>query len=240
MPVCPTLVVIPALNEARSLPKILSELKQLDYQTLVVDDGSTDETSEVVQGHEVSLLRLPVNLGVGGALRAGFRFAVDHGYSAVVQLDADGQHPINQIGELINAAEQHNAHLVIGSRYRSEHATLSPNMVRRLPMRVMSFLISRSSGVKITDATSGFRIIREPLLSEFAKEFPVYYLGDTYEATVAAVRAGFRVVEVPAALSERKHGTSSATTSQAVFLIGKVLIIALANLHPRLGRARDS
>jgi glycosyltransferase involved in cell wall biosynthesis len=232
MPVHPILVVIPALNEARSLPKVLAELKQLDYPILVVDDGSTDDTFEVVQSHEVTVLRLPINLGVGGALRAGFRFAVDHGYSAVVQLDADGQHPINQIGELINAAEQHNAHLVIGSRYRSENATLSPNMVRRLPMRVMSFLISRSSGVKITDATSGFRIVREPLLSEFAKEFPVYYLGDTYEATLSAARSGYRLHEIPAALRNREYGESSASTFRAVALIAKVLITTIFRLGP--------
>jgi glycosyltransferase involved in cell wall biosynthesis len=238
MPLYPVLVVIPALNEARSLPKILAELKQLDYQILVVDDGSTDDTFDVVLSHEVSLLRLPVNLGVGGALRAGFRFAVDHGFSAVVQVDADGQHPINQIGELIAAAERHNAHLVIGSRYRSEHATLSPNMVRRLPMRIMAFIVSISSGVKITDVTSGFRIIREPLLSEFAKEFPIYYLGDTYEATLSAARSGYQLHEIPAALRNREYGKSSASTLRAVALIAKVLITTIFRLGPGIAPLR--
>ena len=232
------LVVIPALNEARSLPKILIELKLLDYSVLVVDDGSTDDTFDVVHSHNVSVLRLPINLGVGGALRAGFRFAVDNGYSAVVQVDADGQHPINQIEELISAAEKYDAHLVIGSRYLSEQATLSPNSVRRLPMRVMSSLVSLSSGVKVTDVTSGFRIIREPLLSEFAREFPVYYLGDTYEATLSAARSGYRLFEIPAALRNREFGESSASTLRAVMLIAKVLITTIFRLSPKIAPMR--
>jgi hypothetical protein len=105
-------------------------------------------------------------------------------------------------------------------------------------MRIMSFLVSIASGVKITDATSGFRIICEPLLSEFAKEFPVYYLGDTYEATLSAARSGYRLHEIPAALQKREYGESSASTLRAVALIAKVLITTIFRLGPGVAPLR--
>jgi len=205
----------------------------------VIDDCSTDRTSEEAEAGGAVVLRLPINLGVGGALRAGFRYAIENHYGSVVQIDADGQHPVNQIEDLRVAAEVHGAHLVIGSRYLSDDARLKPSPLRRFSMWCLSKIASRIAGQTLTDTTSGFRLIHQPLLREFAMEFPDYYLGDTYEATVAAIRAGFRVVEVPAALSERKYGSSSTSTLQAIFLIAKVVTIAVANLHPRLTQHRD-
>lgn len=228
------IVVIPALNEAVSLPRVLVELQALKYDVVVIDDGSTDNTFEIAVAHGVEVLRLAVNLGVGGALRAGFRYAIEHGYSTVVQVDADGQHPVHQISNLLRFATDSDSHLVIGSRYRSSEATLRPTVIRRLPMRMMSAIISLASGVTITDATSGFRVIREPLLSEFAREFPTYYLGDTYEATLSAARAGYRIAEVPAALRTREHGESSTSALRSVALVFKVLATTILRLHPRL------
>ena len=153
-----------------------------------------------------------------------------------MQVDADGQHPAHQIPDLERAAASHDAHLVIGSRYLSLDSTLSPSGSRRLAMRLLSWLASRSIGRHITDSTSGFRLIREPLLSEFAAEFPSYYLGDTYEATVAAARAGYQVIEIPAALRPRRMGASSATSARAIVLIAKVLVITVFRLHPKIRR----
>lgn len=229
----PLLVIVPALNEQESIEQVVHAIRSEQFDVLVVDDGSTDDTSLRAEAAGVSVLRLPLNLGVGGALRAGFRFAVDHRYAAVVQVDADGQHPANQIRDLIAAAEQHNAHIVIGSRYLSSDATLIPNVSRRFAMRILSKVVSRVAGRTITDSTSGFRIICEPLLSEFAQEFPAYYLGDTYEATIGAARAGYRVAEIPAALGNRNHGTSSAGSLRAIMLIAKVLLVTVLRLHPR-------
>lgn len=234
------LVVVPAYNEEAMVFEVVTELRRLQFDVLVVDDCSLDRTPEQATAGGAMVLTLPINLGVGGALRAGFRYALDHGYDTVVQVDADGQHPVHQIRDLEIAASVNRAQLVIGSRYLSTDSTLVPTLPRRLSMWCLSKIASRIAGVTLTDTTSGFRLICEPLLSSFAAEFPNYYLGDTYEATVAAVRAGFRVVEVPAALTERKYGTSSATTSQAILQIAKVLIIAFANLHPRLGKNRVS
>lgn len=226
--------MVPALNEERSIGEVVSTLRRHDYQVLVVDDCSSDSTSLLASQVGANVLRLPVHLGVGGALRAGFRYAVAHGYTSVVQVDADGQHPVDQISELISTGRNLGAHLVIGSRYLSESATLLPSLPRRLSMRCLSYVASRIAGAPLTDTTSGFRLIRQPLLGEFAEEFPNYYLGDTFEATVVAVRGGYNVVEIPAALSPRLHGVSSISTTHAVRLIAKVLIITLARIHPRI------
>jgi len=234
----PLLVIVPALNEQETIQQVVREISAEQFDVLVVDDGSTDETALRAESAGATVLRLPVNLGVGGALRAGFRFAVDHHYVAVVQVDADGQHPARQIRDLIAAAEQHNAHLVIGSRYLSPDSTLTPTASRRFAMRLLSKVVSREAGHTITDSTSGFRIICEPLLSEFAHEFPAYYLGDTYEASLAAIRAGYQTVEVPAALRPRGHGFSSAGTLRSMVLIAKVLVVTLLRLHPTIREPR--
>jgi len=228
------LIVVPALNEERTIGEVVSSLQRHNYHVLVVDDCSTDSTSVLANQAGADVLRLPVHLGVGGALRAGFRYALAHGYNSVVQVDADGQHPVDQISELISAGNNLGAHLVIGSRYLSDSATLLPSFPRRLSMRCLSYVASQISGAPLTDTTSGFRLIQQPLLGEFANEFPNYYLGDTFEATVVALRGGYNVVEIPAALSPRLHGASSVSTTQAIRLITKVLLVTLTGLHPRI------
>lgn len=234
------LIIIPAHNEEHSIGLVVSALNASNYKALVIDDGSTDQTASVATSLGSTVLRLPINLGVGGALRAGFRYAIANGYTSVVQVDADGQHPVSQISDLLKAGETCGAHLVIGSRFLSNDATLVPSIPRRVSMKLLSLIASAIVGVRLTDTTSGFRLIRQPLLAAFAEEFPNYYLGDTYEATVAAVRGGYKVVEIPAALAPRLHGESSASTATAIGLIAKVLIITLAGLHPRIRPLLDN
>lgn len=224
---------MPAFNEQSTIGDVVASLCQLNHDVLVIDDCSTDMTADIASQAGASVLRLPLNLGVGGALRAGFRYAVTNGYSEVVQVDADGQHPVHQISDLVETARIHRAHLVIGSRYLSADSTLVPSLPRRFGMWCLSAVASRTAGMRLTDTTSGFRLIAEPLLSQFAETFPEYYLGDTFEATVAATRAGYRVVEIPASLSPRRVGRSSTTSVQAIVLIAKVLIISLTKLHYR-------
>lgn len=232
-----TLVIIPAFNEEATITTVVKGVLSLHLNVLVIDDGSNDSTARLAGDEGAAVLRLPINLGVGGALRAGFRYAIDHGYTSVIQVDADGQHPLHQIADLKTAAEENDAHLVIGSRYLSKDATLVPNVIRRVAMRCLSHIASYSAGSRLTDATSGFRLIRQPLLSEFAREFPSYYLGDTFEVAVAAGRAGYRIIEIPAALSPRTHGKSSTGSVQAAMLILKVLLVTGARLHKRLDYA---
>lgn len=230
------LVVVPAFNEERTIGDVVNQIHASGFRAVVVDDCSIDLTAQRAVEAGAIVLRLPINLGVGGALRAGFRYAVEMGFTSVVQVDADGQHPADQISNLVESAKEHGAHLVIGSRYLSSDTTLLSSMPRRFSMWCLSRIGSRISGVQLSDTTSGFRLISQPLLGEFARQFPSYYLGDTYEATIAAARAGYRVMEVPAALAPRVHGSSSASSLRATLLVARVLIVTITNLHPRLKR----
>ena len=228
------LVVVPAWNEQASIAKVISELKTRGFDVLVVDDGSTDKTSSIASQSGAITIRLPFNLGVGGALRCGFKYAVKHGYDAVVQCDADGQHPVDLIDLLISTATEGKFHMVIGSRFLNGEGLMELSFIRRLAMRILSRSASRASKTLITDATSGFRVIATPLLNELAEKLPAYYLGDTYEALVSSGRAGYRIREIPAPLMEREHGKSSAHPVKAARLAVKAILSAILHVHQKL------
>ena len=228
------LVIVPAFNEAASIQGVIKELLSHQFDVLVVSDGSTDNTASLARAAGARVLNLPINLGVGGALRAGFKFAVAENYLAVVQVDADGQHPSDEIDHLIQESNLLDAHMVIGSRFKSDRTSMEVGFVRRLVMRFLARSASKATGTAITDATSGFRIIRQPLLDKFSQSFPTNYLGDTYEALVSAGRAGYVVVETAAALRERVAGKSTASITQAVGFTVKGITVALLRLHKTL------
>jgi len=229
-----TLVIVPAFNEASSIVGVIQDLQSHQFAVLVVSDGSTDETTVLARAAGARVLNLPINLGVGGALRAGFKFAVAENYLAVVQVDADGQHPPDEIENLIRESNLFDAHMVIGSRFKSTETSMEVGLIRRLVMRLLARSASKATGYQITDTTSGFRIIRQPLLGKFSQSFPTNYLGDTYEAVVSAGRAGFVVREIPAALRQRVAGESTASIAQAVGFTGKGLVVALLRLHQKI------
>ena len=200
----------------------------------MISDGSVDETADIARKMRVDVLDLSINLGVGGALRAGFQFACRHGFEAIIQVDADGQHPIGHISNLITAANENGADMVIGSRFIQATSSMSVNGLRRSTMRVLAWSASRAANTKITDSTSGFRLIRQPLLGRFSYTFASNYLGDTYEAIIAAGRAGFKVDEISTPIRERLHGESSSSTIQSFIQTIKVCTVALLQLHTRI------
>jgi len=227
------LVVIPAFNEEGSVAGVVTAVRALGYDALVVDDGSLDRTSESARAAGAVVLRLPVNLGVGGALRCGFRYAVTNGYRVVVQCDADGQHDPAQISTLLDAMNEHDAQLVVGSRFASGSGSYETGRVRRVVMRRLARMASRRTGVTITDATSGFRAIAGNLLGAFASTYPTEYLGDTIESLARAGRAGYRVVEVPVEMRAREVGVSTASSiSSAWYLVRVVAAVWLQRYRP--------
>jgi glycosyltransferase involved in cell wall biosynthesis len=228
------LVLVPAFNEASSVGDVVRSIKNLGFAVVVVDDGSDDSTSEVAQHAGATVLRLPINLGVGGALQCGFRYARSSGFKAVVQCDADGQHSPGHINLLIEEMTASGADLVIGSRFLSPTNQLDPTIPRRVAMRLLSRIASRAAGKRLTDVTSGFRIIRQPLLDIFSTTFPATYLGDTFEAVVAAGRAGYQIQEVGVPMSHRRHGQSSASTVRASGLVFKAVVTSLVGTQLRL------
>ncbi len=232
------LVVIPAFNESKSIGRVVEQVTACGFQALVVNDGSIDDTADVARVRGAHVVSLPLNTGVGGALRCGFRYAVESGFTAVIQCDADGQHLPSHLTDLVDATNRTGAHMMIGSRFGSENTTHDPSLLRRFAMWSLSKVAQRATKHKITDSTSGFRLIRQPLLGELAVNLPAYYLGDTFETVVVAGRAGYYVEEIGVAMAPRLHGTSSSSNFRSVLLIGKVLTTVLLGIHFRLRRLK--
>lgn len=201
------LVVIPAHNEAASVGEVVRRVGAVGYPCVVVDDGSADDTAEVAERAGARVVRMPVNVGVGGAMKCGFAYAVGRGYSRVVQVDGDLQHPPEAIPDLLAAAD-HGADLVIGSRFSAGYDVAG---ARRISMRLLANLVSRRVGTRLDDVTSGFRVISEPLLSAFARRYPAEYLGDTVEAVLQAGASGATIVQVPIPMEPRRRGQATPT-----------------------------
>lgn len=201
------IVVVPAYNESESLPEVLADLAAVapDLDAVVVDDGSVDGTHRAARSAGVACLRLPFNTGLGGALRVGFRYAVDRGCDRVVQFDGDGQHRADQIPPLLEALDS-GADMAIGNRFACDEYGVG--RTRRLAMAMLRWGVRTLCRRRYRDVSSGFRAISEPLLSAFAADYPVEYL-ESVESLVAAVRAGYRVVEVPVTMNQRGAGVPS-------------------------------
>lgn len=242
------LVVIPAWNEEDALPGVLREVRAVcateqslsATDVVVVSDGSRDRTAEVARAEGVPVLDLPINLGVGGAMRAGFKYALRHGYDAVVQLDADGQHDPAAIPALLGAAHEHGADVVIGARFAGA-GSYEARGPRRAAMRVLARVLSRVTGTRLTDTTSGFKLAGPRAVELFAAEYPAEYLGDTVESLVIAARAGLEIVQVPVAMRPRQGGRPSHSPVHAAIFLGRAvlaLVIALSRPSSHTARAR--
>ncbi|MEY2425095.1 MAG: hypothetical protein QOI61_667 [Actinomycetota bacterium] len=225
------LVIIPAYNEEASVGAVVDHVRaaQPKIDVLVVDDGSTDATAAKARAAGAVVIRLPFNLGVGGAMRVGYRFALEEAYDAAVQVDADGQHDPTELTALLDALPQ--ADIVIGARFagRGDYPARGP---RRWAMRLLARSLSRTCGTPLTDVTSGFRAVNRRVISLFALHYPSEYLGDTVESLVMAGRAGLRVIQVPVAMRPRLAGTPSQTPLRAALYFGRaVLVLGLARIR---------
>jgi glycosyltransferase involved in cell wall biosynthesis len=216
-------VIVPAYNEIETVGSVVRAIIASGLPVVVVDDGSNDDTARAAREAGAVVVRLPFNLGVGGALRCGFRWAVANGYDTAIQCDADGQHDPAELHGLIASAERLDAHLLVGTRFGASTGYQS-TWLRRIPMKLLSRIATKAAGTPMTDASSGFRVIREPLLSEFARKYPTHYLGDTFEVLVQAGRHRYRVAEVPAVMHERAGGTASAGTTASMRYLARALL----------------
>jgi len=228
------LVIVPALNEEHSVGVVVATTRGLGYDVCVVDDGSVDTTAARARDAGATVLGVPFNLGIGGALRCGFRWALAQGYDTVVQLDADGQHDPHEIAELLGAMEATGADMVIGSRFVDGSGAYEIRNSRRIAMRLLSRRAARITGTMVVDSTSGFRAIRRPQLDRFAANYPVEYL-DSVEALIEAGRAGARIVEHPVSMSPRAHGQGSAGALASVWYVARVML-ATELMHRRRRR----
>jgi len=224
---------MPAFNEAASVGDVVTEVlrEAPDVRVLVVDDGSVDATSEVARAAGALVATLPFNLGVGGAMRTGFRYARDNGFDAVVQVDADGQHDPAELGQLIDGLDE--ADLVLGARFAGtgDYRVSGP---RRWAMVVLSSTISRIAQTRLSDTTSGFRASGPRAIHLFAQHYPAEYLGDTIEALVIASRSGLKIAQLPVAMRVRAAGVPSHHPAKAALYLGRAgLALVFALVRPR-------
>lgn len=221
------LVVIPAYNEVSTIASVVQRvLMMTNCDVLVVDDGSEDETDRVAAAAGARVLTLPFNLGVGGAVRAGFRYAAEHDYDTLVQLDADGQHDPADIPRLVSALSS--ADVIVGARFAGD-GDYMVHGPRRWAMACLAFVVSRRAHRSLNDVTSGFRATNRRGIALFANHYPADYLSDTAESLMIALRAGLSVDQVPVTMTPRCGGVPSQSAPRAALhLCRTVMSIGLA------------
>ena len=227
------LVIVPAYNEEKSLPGVIQDLRESIplADILVVNDGSKDATSRVARESGVSVLDLPFNLGIGGAVQSGYLYALRNNYDIAVQFDGDGQHVGKEIIKLLHPLEAGAADMVIGSRFLIPGAYNTP-VFRSVGIWIFSFVLSRAMGTSVTDSTSGFRAANRGVIEFFARNYPDDY--PEVESLVLLHKVKKRMLEVPVTMRGRTGGKSSITPLRSLYYMTKVLIAVLIDLMKKV------
>jgi hypothetical protein len=224
------LVIIPAYNEEKSILSVIHKLKYdyPDADYVVINDCSKDDTISELESNHANYINLPLNLGIGGGVQTGYKYAWDNGYDIAIQIDGDGQHDTAYLKTVIKPIADGQADIVIGSRFITKEGFQSSGL-RRAGINLLSILIQICCGTKIQDVTSGFRAVNREYIKKYAEDYPTDY--PEPEAIVSASLAGARIKEVPVVMKERENGTSSISLWQSVYYMIKVsLSIVLCRL----------
>jgi len=222
-----TLIIVPAYNEERNIAAVIADLRSVEValDIVVVNDGSTDGTSRVARRTgQAQVVDLPKNLGIGGAVQTGFKYAVRNGYETAIQFDADGQHLAAEIPKLLEALRG-DASIVIGSRFLQQRAGFRSTFVRRIGIRLFQTVNSMLIGQRVTDNTSGFRAYDRSAIEFLARHYPVDY--PEPEAVILLGRNGFGIAEVHTRMAERQGGGSSIAGLTSLYYMIKVLLAIL-------------
>ena len=226
--------IVPALNEEHTVPRVIDELRAFDpgLDIVVIDDGSSDRTADVAAAKGATVLRLPYNLGIGGSVQTGFRFAYEHGYDLAVRVDGDGQHDPSQLGRILAPVLHGDADIAVGSRFAAEdNGGYRSSRSRRVGIRILASVVSWIVGQRVTDPTSGFQALNRRGIALFARDYPHDY--PEVEAAVMVHRHRLRMQEVPVSMRERGAGRSSITTLRSVYYMIKVLLAIFVGLFRR-------
>lgn len=236
-----SLVVIPAFNEEAALPATLAELVEIrpDLDIVVISDGSVDKTAALARAAGVHVIDLPFNLGIGGALQTGFRYAERAGYERAFQFDADGQHDPAEIKKLLHALDE-GADMAIGNRFGGDVDEYDVGAARGGAMAALRVVVRLLTGRRFSDTTSGFRAFNRPVFEMFARELSVEYMGDTVEALLLALAHGFTVVEVPTRMRGRAGGAPSQRNLRLVYRYLRTMLVLACTASRRRARSRGS
>lgn len=220
------LIIIPAYNEQESIKKtvedIIKNAPEFDY--IVINDCSTDRTKEICETEKFNVVHSPVNLGIGGAVQTGYLYAARNGYDIAVQVDGDGQHDPKFLSKMAEFIEAEHADMVIGSRFINKEGFQSSG-ARRVGIKYFTMLIKLLTGAKITDPTSGLRMVNREIIEFFAEEYPKDY--PEPESVVAILRRKKKVLELPVIMRERSGGVSSISMKKSVYYMIKVSLAIL-------------
>lgn len=217
------LIIIPAYNESESIEKTVHDIEQnaQDFDYIIVNDCSTDDTLEICRNNGFPAISLPINLGIGGAVQTGYLYAYHHGYDMAVQVDGDGQHDPAFLSRMADYLERHQLDMVIGSRFIEKQGFQS-SVFRRMGISYFSGLIRLLFGETITDPTSGLRLAGRRVIKLFSQQYPKDY--PEPESVAAILRSGMKVVEIPVMMRERMGGISSISMAKSVYYMIKVTL----------------
>ena len=227
------LAVVPAYNESATVASVIGALHRQapEYDVLVVDDGSTDNTSDRAEQAGARVVRLPFNLGIGGAVQAGFVYADEHGYDRMAQVDGDGQHDAAELRQLDRAMDRERVDMVCGSRFLSDDLKYPAPISRRTGIHVFAFLLSRLVGQRVSDPTSGFRLYDRRAISLFSHDYPHDY--PEVEAVLMLHHHRLTMREIPVRMLRRGGGVSSISTGKSAYYMLKVLLALFVGLARR-------
>jgi glycosyltransferase involved in cell wall biosynthesis len=227
------LAVVPAYNESHAIVSVVQGLREHApaFDTLVVDDGSTDDTDLLALEAGAKVIRLPFNLGIGGAVQTGFIYAREHGYDFLAQVDGDGQHDSVELERLVATMEEHAVDMVCGSRFLTDDHRYPAPISRRTGIHIFAFLLSRIVGMRVSDPTSGFRLYNRRAIELFAGDYPHDY--PEVEAVLMLHHHRLRMYEIPVKMYTRGGGTSSISTGKSAYYMIKVLLALFVGLARR-------
>ena len=228
------LAIVPAFNEEVSVGRVIDEIRAFDpgFDIAVIDDGSTDRTAGVAADRGAHVIRLPFNLGIGGAVQTGYRYAFEQGYDVAVQVDGDGQHDPSELPKILKPVLDASADLVVGSRFADGNGgAYRSSAARRIGIRIFARVVSAVVHQRVTDTTSGFRAVNRRGIALFAADYPHDY--PEVEATVMCVKHKLRLQEVPVEMRERTGGRSSITALRSIYYMAKVLLAIFVGLFRR-------
>lgn len=226
------IAIVPAFNEERNIGRVVAELRDFDpgLDVVVVSDGSLDGTAGVAEAAGARVLRLPFNLGIGGAVQTGFQYAWENGYDLAVRCDGDGQHVPAELASVVSPVLDGAADIAVGSRFVAGEGYRS-SASRRVGIRLLAIVVSAIARQRVTDTTSGFQALNRRALGLFAADYPHDY--PEVEGMVMTIKHRLRLVEVPVRMREREHGRSSITALRSIYYMAKVLTALFVGLFRR-------
>jgi glycosyltransferase involved in cell wall biosynthesis len=227
------LAVIPAYNESATIVAVVESLRRdaPEFDTLVIDDGSTDDTDVLAHKAGATVLKLPFNVGIGGAVQTGFVYAQEHDYDFLAQVDGDGQHDSIELERLTAAMNQEAVDVVCGSRFLTNDHRYPAPISRRTGIHIFAFLLSRIVGTPVSDPTSGFRLYNRRAIDLFARDYPHDY--PEVEAVLILHHHRLRMREIPVRMYTRGGGRSSISTGKSAYYMLKVLLALFVGLGRR-------